>query len=148
MKQTHSVLFLVILGIFSVAAVFALIEKQYPTQLSSYPFATITPRAPQTLANPASVHCEKVGGTLSIKKNGAGNEYGLCEFEDNMACEEWALFRGDCPVGGRKTTGYDNIQQMYCAWLGGETLAVQNSQCTLPSGKICSTQDVYNEKCE
>lgn len=148
MKQTYSVLFLVILGIFSVAVVFSLVEKQYPVSPPSYPSATITPRAPQTHANPASVHCEEVGGTLTIKKNGAGGEYGLCEFEDNMACEEWALFRGECPVGGRKTTGYDTIDEMYCVWLGGETLAVQNAQCTLPSGKTCSTQAVYHERCE
>ena len=99
------------------------------------------------IANPASVNCKKVGGNLVIKKNGHGDEYGLCYFEENRACEEWALMRGDCPVGGRKTTGYDTIDQNYCAWAGGETFAVPNSVCTFKNGSKCSTIDFYNGKC-
>ncbi len=107
---------------------------------------SLTPTS-STLPNPASENCIQKGGTLRILKRGDGGEYGLCDFGDNMACEEWALLRGQCPVGGLKTTGYDNIQQMYCAWLGGKTLAVPNAKCTLPSGKTCSVDDVYNGKC-
>ena len=99
------------------------------------------------IANPASVNCTKVGGNLVIQKRGDGGEFGLCYFEENRACEEWALLRGDCPFGGRKTTGYDTIDQNYCAWLGGETFAVPNSQCTFKNGKVCSTIDLYNGKC-
>ncbi|MBP7832663.1 MAG: DUF333 domain-containing protein [Candidatus Levybacteria bacterium] len=101
---------------------------------------------PQTLANPASVNCEKVGGTTVIK-NGPNGQYGLCQFEDNQACEEWALFRNECPVGGVKTTGFDTIEQMYCAWVGGETLAVANPNCKLPDGTICTDEAVYNGTC-
>jgi len=86
------------------------------------------------MANPASVNCEKVGGTLTIEKRGDGGEYGLCNFLDNRSCEEWALMRGDCPVGGVKTTGFDSIDQKYCAWSGGQTLAVPNSVCTFKNG--------------
>lgn len=99
------------------------------------------------LGNPASVNCTKVGGNLVIQKRGDGGEYGLCYFEENRACEEWALVRGDCPLGGRKTTGYQTIDQNYCAWSGGETFAVPNSQCTFKNGKVCSTIDFYNGKC-
>ena len=99
-------------------------------------------------ANPASVNCLKVGGSLSIKKRGDGGEYGLCSFEENRACEEWALLRGECPVGGRKTTGFDTIDQSYCAWSGGQTLAVANSVCTFSNGSKCSTLDFYNGKCD
>jgi len=99
-------------------------------------------------ANPASVNCIKVGGTLSIKKRGDGGEYGLCSFEENRACEEWALLRGECPVGGRKTTGFDTIDQSYCAWSGGQTLSVANSICTFNNGSKCSTLDFYNGKCD
>lgn len=84
---------------------------------------------------------------LEIKKMGSGGEYGLCMFEDNQACEEWALMRGECPIGGVKTTGFDNIEQQYCAWLGGQTLAEANATCTLPNGKTCSDTDLYNGKC-
>lgn len=99
------------------------------------------------IANPASVNCTKQGGTLSIETNGNGGQYGLCHFEDNRACEEWALLRGECPVGGRKTTGYDTVDQNYCAWLGGETYAVADSICTLKNGTKCKTIDLYNGKC-
>jgi putative hemolysin/predicted metal-dependent phosphoesterase TrpH len=57
------------------------------------------------IANPASVNCINKGGTLSIQKSADGGEYGICTFEDNRQCEEWALFRGECPAGGRKITG-------------------------------------------
>lgn len=106
-----------------------------------------TSQSSTSLANPASVNCEKVGGTNKIMTMGNGGQYGLCYFEDNMACEEWALMRGECPVGGIKTTGYDNVQQSYCAWIGGKTLAVANSTCTLPDGKVCSTAALYNGTC-
>ena len=100
-----------------------------------------------TLANPASVNCAKQGGATVIQTMGNGGQYGLCQFEDNMACEEWALFRGQCPVGGVKTTGFDNIQQMYCAWIGGKTLAVPNAQCTLPGGTVCPVNALWNGTC-
>jgi putative hemolysin len=106
--------------------------------------------APDTisqLANPASENCATVGGTLTIEKRGDGGEYGLCHFDDNRACEEWALMGGDCPVGGRKTTGYDTIDQNYCAWIGGETLAEPNSLCTINGKSECTTLDLYNGAC-
>jgi len=110
--------------------------------------ATTTGDETQTqIANPASVNCSKVGGTLTIEKRGDGGEYGLCHFEDNRACEEWALYRGDCPFGGMKTTGYDGIDQKYCAWSGGQTFAVPDSVCTFKNGNKCSTMDFYNGVC-
>lgn len=99
------------------------------------------------IANPASANCVKLGGKLVIEKRGDGAEYGLCYFEENRGCEEWSLLRGDCPLGGRKTTGYDTIDQKYCAWNGGETFAVENSKCTFKNGKVCSTIDFYNGVC-
>ena len=99
------------------------------------------------MANPASTNCLKVGGNLKIAKRGDGGEYGLCYFEDNRACEEWALMSGDCPLGGVKTTGFDTIDQSYCAWSGGQTLAVPNSLCIFKNGSKCLTVDYYNGKC-
>lgn len=99
-----------------------------------------------TLANPASVNCEKVGGITQIM-NGPNGQFGLCNFEDNQSCEEWALMRGECPVGGVKTTGFDNIEQKYCAWVGGQTLAVPNAQCEFRNGKVCSDQALYEGTC-
>lgn len=112
----------------------------------------VNPKAPPTtqahIVNPASEHCTTVGGTLSMQTRGDGGQYGLCQFEDNRACEEWALYRGDCPVGGVKTTGYDTIDQKYCAWVGGQTVVDPNATCTLPNGKVCMNTDVYKGACQ
>lgn len=99
------------------------------------------------LANPASVNCTEKGGTNIMKQRGDGSEYGLCQFEDNRACEEWALYREECPVGGVKTTGYDTISQKYCAWVGGQTIADPNANCTLPNGNTCNNDALYNGTC-
>lgn len=72
------------------------------------------------LANPASTNCVDKGGRLEIKTKADGSQYGICYFEDNRQCEEWALLRGECPVGGVKITGYDNEDQSYCAITGGQ----------------------------
>lgn len=123
------------------------LEFTCPCEVTVKVFTNDTPSNSSEISNPASVNCTQKGGTLSIEKNGTGGEYGLCNFEDDMSCEEWALLRGECPVGGVKTTGYDTIDQMYCAWTGGTTLAVPNSVCQLPNGTKCSTVDHYDGKC-
>lgn len=109
--------------------------------------ASPSPTTNTQLANPASVNCGEQGGTLQIKTLPNGGQYGLCNFEDNQACEEWALFRGECPVGGVKTTGFDTEAQKYCAWLGGQTLAVKDAQCTLPDGTVCSDEALFHGTC-
>jgi hypothetical protein len=105
------------------------------------------PSAPTQLANPASANCLEAGGNLKMDQRGDGGEYGLCYFDDNRACEEWAMMRGECPVGGVKTTGYDTIDQKYCAWAGGSTLAEANSTCIFKNGSTCPTIDFYNGTC-
>ncbi|MGV8169276.1 MAG: DUF333 domain-containing protein [Candidatus Nanoarchaeia archaeon] len=50
------------------------------------------------IANPASVFCEENGGTLEIRTNNDG-QIGYCLL-DGRACEEWALFRGECDLFG------------------------------------------------
>ena len=51
------------------------------------------------MPNPASVNCEEQGGTLEIRQDTGGGEYGMCVFTDNTECEEWALLRGTCAPG-------------------------------------------------
>jgi len=34
-------------------------------------------------------------------------------------CEEWAMARGECPVGGVKVSGYNTSAARYCAITGG-----------------------------
>ncbi len=102
---------------------------------------------PIQMANPAATNCLKLGGNLVTKERGDGGQYSLCYFDDARACEEWALMRGDCPVGGVKTTGFDTIDQKYCAWVGGRTIAETDSVCTFKDGSKCSTVDFFNGVC-
>ncbi len=111
--------------------------------------ASITPSASSNgLANPASVNCGNLGGKLSIQTRGDGGQYGVCDFGSGYSCEEWALYRGDCPKTGVKTTGFDTKAQIYCAQVGGKTLAVANATCTFPNGKSCPVNDLFNGKCQ
>lgn len=109
--------------------------------------APASPLGKAGLANPASVNCVNKGGRVEIRTMGNGGEYGVCVFADDQFCEEWALFKGNCPDGGVKLTGFDTEAQKYCAMIGGQTYAVPNATCSLPSGKICPTEAVYNGTC-
>jgi putative hemolysin len=106
------------------------------------------------MPNPASENCAEKGGTLSIEKRGDGGEYGVCVFEDNMQCEEWAMMRGECPVGGVKVTGFVTDAARYCGISGGDYVVTGESgtdkeegTCTLPDGTKCDVWDYYNGKC-
>ena len=120
-----------------------------------------TPSAPPTtesssqIANPASENCIKQGGNLLIQKRGDGGEYGVCLFEDNRQCEEWALMRGDCPVGGRKVTGYATEAATYCVITGGEYAITgmsganeEQGTCTLKNGTVCDVGAYFNGTCD
>jgi putative hemolysin len=124
---------------------------QVQTVSNTQPLQTMAPTGSDTgnmgLPNPASQNCIAQGGTLQIKTLPNGAQYGLCNFEDAYACEEWALYRGQCPPNGVKTTGFTTEAQRYCAWLGGQTLAVKDATCTLPSGKVCPDEALYNGTC-
>jgi putative hemolysin len=100
------------------------------------------------MANPASQNCIQKGGTLGIKQNKKG-EYGICYFEDNRQCEEWALFRGQCPVGGKKITGYDNDAEIYCAITGGtvECVGTETPMCKRIDGTYCNAQANLDGDC-
>ncbi len=119
------------------------------------PAPTSAPAQPApNLANPASVNCEKQGGKLSIQKRPDGGEYGVCLFEDNRQCEEWALLRGECPVGGVKITGYVTQAAQFCAITGGEYKVTANSNtdqeqgtCTFKTGKTCDAVAYFAGTC-
>ncbi len=106
------------------------------------------------MANPASVNCEKQGGKVQIEERADGGQYGVCYFEDNRQCEEWALLRGQCPVGGVKVTGYTTPAATYCAITGGTYTATGNSgqpneagTCALPGGTQCDVWSYYQGAC-
>lgn len=106
------------------------------------------------LANPASQNCIAKGGTVSIEKNAAGAQFGVCLFPDNLQCEEWALLRGDCRAGGIKVTGFVTPASRYCAITGG-TYAItsgsntpdENGTCTFNDGKSCDAGAYFAGAC-
>jgi Tol biopolymer transport system component len=108
------------------------------------------------LANPASAYCIQQGGFLEMEDRAGLGQFGVCYFLDNRQCEEWALFNGDCPVGGLKVTGYLTEAARYCAITGGEYTITVNSEdpneqqgtCTFNSGKTCNAWDYYNGTCD
>jgi Tol biopolymer transport system component/putative hemolysin len=110
--------------------------------------------SPGQLANPASENCVAVGGTWTAETRVDGGQFGICLFEDNRQCEEWALLRGDCPVGGVKVTGYNTPAAVYCAITGGEYAITGNSgaedeqgTCTFSDGTQCDAWEYYDGKC-
>lgn len=84
------------------------------------------------MANPASEHCVKEGGVLEIRKNILGEEYGVCLFENEVECEEWALFRGECSKTGEISHG-----KRY----GAETILIRPGETEL----IGNTVEVVGE---
>ena len=51
------------------------------------------------LANPASVYCINQSGSLDMRSDAEGNQYGVCMFDDGSECEEWKFFRKECKQG-------------------------------------------------
>ncbi len=60
----------------------------------------VTTPAPSAMPNPASVACVNAGGSLEIKTDTSGGQYGMCTFANGTSCEEWALFRNEGCKGG------------------------------------------------
>jgi len=100
------------------------------------------------MANPAATNCLAKGGKLETRKNKNG-EYGVCLFDDNRQCEEWAFFRGQCPLGGLKVTGYENEAQVYCVITGGtvEGVGTESVMCKRFDGTYCEVTANFNGEC-
>ncbi len=118
------------------------------------------------IPNPALLNCINKGGKLTIQNRGDGGEYGICIFEDNRQCEEEALFKGQCPVGGVKITGLVTQAAQYCVITGGSykvsrhqddkycefilhylVPVTEQGTCTFNNGKSCDVWNYFNGKC-
>jgi putative hemolysin len=102
--------------------------------------------AQSQLANPASQRCAEHGGTVQIERRPDGGQYGVCIFTENRQCEEWAMFRGDCPAGGLRVTGYLTSAARFCAITGGR-YDDAGAACVLPGGKSCSVEAYWAGTC-
>jgi len=66
--------------------------------------------APIGIANPASVNCGTLGGTLEITDTPAG-QTGYCHLPDGRACEEWGLYRDNVCTPPITTSSESATQQ-------------------------------------
>jgi hypothetical protein len=62
------------------------------------------------MPNPASVNCTKQGGKLETVNTPQG-QVSYCTLPNGVRCEEWALFRNECPAPAKPviTGGYSAI---------------------------------------
>jgi inhibitor of cysteine peptidase len=120
------------------------------TQQAGTPAGTTTPtvtHAPAGMANPASVACDQSGGTVEIKKDASGNEYGMCTFKNGTSCEEWALYRGEgCKPGvpATPTAEAKNMVTFTEADNGKTESVTQNSQFAVVLAENPSTGFMWN----
>lgn len=50
------------------------------------------------VANPASLNCIQNNGRLEIQRLPDGSERADCILPDGKRCDEWEMFRGNCPT--------------------------------------------------
>jgi putative hemolysin len=113
--------------------------------------------APANMANPASVYCEEQGGTLEIRTDANGGQYGVCLFDDGSECDEWAYFRGECQPGesiqGEPAAGMANPASVYCEEQEGKleirtgTDGGQYGVCMFEDGTECEEWAYFREEC-
>ena len=60
------------------------------------PQAKVDPRAARS-ASPATMNCIQNNGRLEIVKTPEG-EKGYCVLPSGKRCDEWEMFRGNCPT--------------------------------------------------
>jgi len=71
-------------------------EKPHTVVVDDVNVTNDTEPMPAQIANPASVNCIQKGYVLKIMTDDSQDQYGLCIFPDETACEEWAFFREEC----------------------------------------------------
>jgi putative hemolysin len=109
-----------------------------------------------SMPNPAAVYCEENDGRVEIRKDEAGNEYGLCLFPDGSECDEWAYFRGECSPGDSlaDNANLPNPASVYCVDQGG-ILEIRKDEsgnetgfCLFPDGSECEEWAFYRGECQ
>jgi putative hemolysin len=105
-----------------------------------------------TLPNPASVYCAQQGGKSEIRTAADGSQAGYCILQDGSECDEWAYFRGECPVAAEEP-----VQQVsgavFCEMLGYPLVNVtapdgsQLEVCQFPDGSSCDPTAFIKGQC-
>ncbi len=73
------------------------------------------------MPNPASVYCEQQGNKLEIYTAADGSQSGVCVFPDGSTCDEWAYFRGECPLAAQKSPTPAIVVEATSTASGGNT---------------------------
>jgi putative hemolysin len=113
--------------------------------------ATPASPAPQPNSpNPASVFCEAHGGTVEIRQEAAGGQYGMCVFPDKSECEEWAFYHEECQPGAAMpmpgtNAGIANPASAYCEGHGGTLEIRPDASGGLSGGCVFSDQTQCEE---
>jgi ABC-type amino acid transport substrate-binding protein len=82
-------------------------------------------------SDPCEQNCRDQGGQITTAQRGDGQEYKVCNFEDNRQCEACAMLSGECPAGGVKVGQYD----------------FDTNNCNFSNGESCISDDYYNGDC-
>lgn len=150
-KKTSVSSSLLISGIFTVALLiggaYFLGTQQVKSSSVLATTTSSTPTKAGQVASAAYAKCIDNGGFVTTARRGTSGYYNVCNFADDMNCELYSLYNGQCPVGGVKTIGYSTTDQVFCALRGGTPQGSKNGQCKMPDGKICATSSVYNGTC-
>jgi putative hemolysin len=147
-KNMYVPSFFLTLGIFVLIGGAYVLGIYQNTQQAVLGSTTTSPTKAEAVATAAYAKCIQNGGFVTTDRRGKTNFYNICNFADDMNCELYALYNGQCPVGGVHTVGYNTRPQVFCALRGGQPTGKNNGQCKMPDGKTCSTDSVYNDTCE
>ncbi len=116
--------------------------------------STSNPESIDGMANPASVYCTENKGTLEIRTDGDGGQFGVCKFEDGSECDEWAFYRGECKPGDNASIGMANPASVYCTENKG-TLEIRTDEnggqvgvCVFEDGSECDQWAFYRGECK
>lgn len=145
LKTQSFITLLVLLSIFFSALLLVTQNINFFNIVSAQSSSNSTKAA--SVASAAYSKCMNNGGFVTTSRRGNSGYYNVCNFADDMSCELYALYDGQCPVGGVKTIGYSTTGQVFCALRGGQPQGKDNGQCKMPDGKVCSTISVYNGTC-
>jgi putative hemolysin len=97
-------------------------------------------------ANQAWSYCQDQGGEPALAIRPDRTEYGLCLFGTDRQCEEWAMLKGKCPVGGIDITQYSHPADVYCVVTGNQIapslVPGRSGECVV-GGERCDAEAFY-----
>lgn len=115
------------------------------------------------MSNPASAHCKKKGGTVTMIDTPKG-QVGVCIWRDGSRCEEWAFFRNQCAQGEcrakdgicpkkKGVAGMANPASQNCEKNGGQVKLVKDAKgqigvCVFRDGSRCEEWRFLRDQCK